>query len=360
MKIAFLSFYSGNVNRGVETYAHELANNLVDLGNEVTVYQNGQKSNGAKYVTRKMNTPFNWSRKFGPDTLLSKCFLDYRSIKILQFSMDVVSDLIRQDIDIIVPLNGGWQALLIRFLSFLKGAKMVVAGQSGPGRDDKFNLFMFPDAFVGFTDHQCKWAKNVNTNVRVEKIPNGIDLSKFKADGQKIETKLKHPLVLVVAALVPIKRIDLTIQAVAKLKNANLLIVGEGELKEELDMLGQKLMPGRFEIRQYKYQDMPKVYRAADLFAFSTQAWESFGIVMLEAMANNLPVVASNDPIRKEIIGDAGLVVDVEDTDEYAKALKEALNNKWGNKPQMRAKEFAWEIIAEKYNTLFRSLTNAN
>ena len=37
MKIAFLSFYSGEVYRGVETFVHELGNRLVQMGHEVVI-----------------------------------------------------------------------------------------------------------------------------------------------------------------------------------------------------------------------------------------------------------------------------------------------------------------------------------
>ena len=43
MKIAFLSFYSGVVYRGVETFVHELANRLHNSGHNITVYQFGAK-----------------------------------------------------------------------------------------------------------------------------------------------------------------------------------------------------------------------------------------------------------------------------------------------------------------------------
>ncbi len=360
MKIAFISFYSGQVNRGVETYAHELANRLEGLGNEVTVYQGGKKKTDAIYKVKTIARPINWSEKSGDNTFLRKLFLDYRSLQIALFSVEVVSDMIRQDYDIVVPLNGGWQALFIKLVTLLKGIKMVVSGQSGPGRDDKFNLFMFPSAFIGFTDFQCKWAKGVNGYVRIEKIPNGVDTTKFNKNGSKIKTKLKHPIVLISAALVPIKRIDLTIQAVAKLENVSLLIAGDGELKTELEKLGNQLLPGRFEIRKFSYDQMPKVYRQADVFAFSTQSWESFGIVILEALATNVPVVVSDDPIRKEIIGNAGYTVNVSDIGKYSEALNKSIIKKWNNIPVDRATRYSWDIIADKYNKLFQSLTNEN
>ncbi len=98
------------------------------------------------------------------------------------------------------------------------------------------------------------------------------------------------------------------------------------------------------------------MYRSADLFTFSTVPWESFGIVLVEAMASGLPVVATDDPIRREIVGDAGLFVDPIDTDAYAAAIQKALDTDWGNKPRLQAEKFSWDKIAKQYETLFNSL----
>jgi len=134
-------------------------------------------------------------------------------------------------------------------------------------------------------------------------IPNGVDLNKFKNQRQKNEnTSRKLKTVLSVGAFTAQKRQNLAIKAVAQLENVSLILVGQGELKSYLEKLGQRLLPGRFKITSFEYQDMPQVYRAADLFTFPTSPWESFGIVLVEAMAAGLPVVATDDPIRREIV----------------------------------------------------------
>ena len=101
---------------------------------------------------------------------------------------------------------------------------------------------------------------------------------------------------------------------------------------------------------------MPEVYRAADVFTLASPWYRSFEIVLVEAMASGLPVVANNDPIRKEIVGDAGILVDPADMEGYAEALEKALNTNWENKPINQAKKFDWDIIAGKYERLIESL----
>ena len=153
------------------------------------------------------------------------------------------------------------------------------------------------------------------------------------------------------------KRHDLTIKAVAKLKSVKLVIIGGGgNKKDEIEALGTRLLGTRFEIKSVSNEKMPEVYKKADVFAYPTVPWESFGIAMVEAMASGLPVVATDDPIRREIVGDAGFFVDPTDTDGYAKALKEALDKNWGDIPRKQAEKFDWDEIAIEYEKLFKSL----
>jgi hypothetical protein len=101
---------------------------------------------------------------------------------------------------------------------------------------------------------------------------------------------------------------------------------------------------------------MPKIYRLADVFTLVSAPYQSFEIVLLEAMATNLPVVANNDPIRQEIVGQAGILVDPNDIDSYSKLLEKALRIDWKDKPKQQAERFSWEMVAKKYEDLFKEI----
>lgn len=306
MKIAFLSYYSGKVNRGVETFVAELTKRLITLGHEVTIYTS------LSSFLRHANNP-----------------------------------------DVLFPTNGRLQVLLSKLWCLIHGKKLVISGQSGLGIDDRFNLWLFPDVFVALTNFQAQWAKAANPFAKIAVIPNGAEIPD-KAKPRVAD--LPKPIILCVSALTKAKRPELAIQAVAKMKSGSLLLVGAGERHQELEVLGQKLLPARFKIISVPYQEINSVYASADLFTFSSVPWESFGIVLVEAMAANLPVVCSDDPIRREIVGDAGIFVNPENTDEYAKALETALNKNWGDVPRRQAEKFSWDIVAHKYEDLFKSL----
>lgn len=307
MKIAFLNKYQEKVNRGAETYVVELSKRL--------------------------------SNKHKVDVISSINYLT----------------LFKKNYDLVIPTNGRLQVFLIRLITLLRGKKMIVSGQSGIGLDDRLNLYAFPDYFVALTNYAASWAKKINPFVKVVTIPNGVDLNEFKPTKNKKEGKIKT--VLAVGAFTKEKRHDLTIKAVARLKNVKLIIAGSGgNMEDEINKLGDKLLKDRIEIISVKHNKMPQIYQKADVFVYPTVPCESFGIAMVEAMASGLPVVVNNDPIRKEIVGDAGILVDPEDTDTYGKAIQESIEIDWKDIPRIQAEKFSWENIARKYEDVLTKI----
>lgn len=276
--------------------------------------------------------------------------------------VDVISDinyfdLLRKRYDVIIPTNGRFQALIVRKIAWLTDTKVIISGQSGIGWDDKINLLSFPNVFVALTQKAEKWARKFNPFVKVVKIPNGVDLNEFTFKGETFKVSLEKPIILAVGAFTEQKRMDLVIAAVAKLKGVSLLMVGGGgELKEELEKLGKKMLGGRFEILSVPFNHMPEIYRVASVFTLPSASSEAFGNVLVEAMATNLPVVATDDEQRREIVGEAGILVDPVNTEEYTKALQKALDTNWGDKSRKQAEKFSWDEIALKYEGLFKSL----
>lgn len=339
MKIAFLNIYQNKVERGSETFVKELSKRL-------------SKDNQVDIIDTKVS--LDWSKKDASLNFARRIFVDYWSRKIFEFTFKLIPKIWKEKYDIVFPLNGGWQPAIVRIVTWLYGGKMVISGQSGIGWDDRNNLWCFPNVFVALSSKELSWAKKVMPIAKSLYIPNGVDLKRFYPRGNKLMTKLKKPLVLCVGALTEQKRIDLVIKTVAKLSGVNLLVVGSGKLESELCKLGEELLGERFELISASYKEMPQVYRCADLFTLVSESSEAFGNVFVEAMASNLPVVARDDNQRREIIGNAGLFVNPENTDDYAKALQKALDVHWGEKPRRQAEKFSWDKIAEEYENLLK------
>jgi len=336
LKIAFLSISHGVIERGAETFVSEISKRLIKLGHNVEIIS-ARKPHAQRW-------PVLW-----------RFFLDPQGIQVCLFTLKNLGRIWRKKYDVVIPIDGGWQPAWVRLFPWRDGGKVVISGHSGRGWDDRNNLASFPNAFVAISSHLAGWAKKFNPFVKVEYIPNGVDAKKFTPRGAVFKTKLKRPIILCVAALEKNKRIDLAIQAVSKI-DASLLVVGSGSQKEKLQNLGKKFLGDRFMITKVPFEKMPQVYRAADIFTYPTVPWESFGIVILEAMATGLAVVANNDPIRAEVIGDAWILIDPEDTDGYAAALGKSLKVSWQGKPRKQAEKFSWNKTAQKYEEVFFDL----
>ena len=274
------------------------------------------------------------------------------------FTIKALFYIAKEKTDIIIPVNGGWQILLLRLFSWVFKTKLVVIGRAGIGRDDRWNLFCQPDCFIALTTKAEEWAKEINPTLKIVKIPNGVDLQSFKPEGEIANLNLKQPIIVTAGALTPNKRIGLTISAIAKLANVSLLVLGKGFQNDYLQQLGKQLLgDNRFLIKEVEMAEIVKYYRAGKLFTLVSIKEEAFGNVYLEALACNLPVVATDDQARREIICQAGIFVDPENIDHYSQALSNGLKKNFGNIPRLQAEKFSWERIVKDYEKVFASLS---
>ena len=339
MKIAILSFYQGHVSRGVETFVAELKANLSTQNHQLNIYRPQTIPAKPKPI------------KPSPLTLL---FLDKHSLSIKAFTQKTLSQLKKNPPDILMPLNNGWMSLLAKRFCKVHPTKLILPGFAGISWEDRFNLKLNPDAFVAATKHQANWARSINPRANIKTINIGVNTQRFKPEGKKYPVKLKPPIILCIAGPQKYKRVDLAIKAISQIPQASLLLVGQQP--PEIIKLAKKLLPKRFQHLTVAYQDLDPVYRSANVFTLPSTLNEAYGITILEAMSTNLPVVVNHDPIRAELVGQAGLLVDPTNQDAYLKALKTALSKNFGNQPRQQALKFSWGEITKEYQKLWQSL----
>jgi len=355
MDIAFLSYYSGAVDRGMETVVRELAKRLA-CNHQVTVYQAGHNSSKMDYAIKLIPVLLPKKNR-NPTALISKIFLDPHSLAIAKFSLKVLQSFIKNKPDIIFVCNGGWQSLLVKFYCLFNKSKMVISGQAGIGWDDKWNLMLRPDLFIALSARNEKWAKKQAKNSKIVRIPNGVDLQHFRPDGVKLDLKLRKPIILCVAGPDKFKRVKDSIDAIKLLDKGSLLLVRQNVENDPDVSYGKQMLGDNFSCRQYDYAQMPAIYRSCNIFTLVSESSEAFGISYLEALASNLPVVATDDELRREIVGEAGLYLkqDIE-VSAYAKLLDKALSMDWQDKPITQAKKFSWDDIVLDYENNFAKL----
>lgn len=352
-KIAFLSFYSGVVDRGVETFVLEISKRLKSR-HQITIFQAGNINHRLGIRTLQINTKAEVPKS--SKGLFGKLYLGKQSSRILLFTLKLMPSLVKGKFDLVIPLNGGWQIFITRVLTKIIGAKMLISGHAGIGSDDAWNLFWRPDVFVSLTSAQKYWAEKIAPEIRVEKIHNGVDLAIFNPKVKEKKLNLKKPIVICASALVPYKRIELTVKAVARAKTLSLLVLGDGEMHGYLDSLGKRLLKNRYMRLNPSYDQMPRYYKSGNVFTLASET-EAFGISYLEAMACNLPVVTTCDSSRQEIVGNAGILTNPADIKQYAKDLEIAVKTDYRNIPYDQALKFSWNKIAKHYQILIKSLT---
>ncbi|HSX18644.1 MAG TPA: glycosyltransferase family 4 protein [Candidatus Saccharimonadales bacterium] len=350
-RIAILSFFSGITERGVETYVYEIGSRLAKK-HRVTVFQAGNPTPFQKFATRQVKF-FGSAPKSGQG-FLGKLYINWQSIKILGFSLRAIPKFLKGKYQIVFITNGGWQTVVYRIFTKITGAKIIIPGEAGIGADDAWNILFRPDAFIALTNSQAAWAKKLQPEVRVEKIPNGVDLSRFHSKIPAKDINLPKPIVICTSALVPYKRVEATIKAVAKTK-LSLLVLGDGELRGQIDTIGKRYLGLRYKRKVVPYKDIPGYYKAGKVFTLASKT-EAFGTSYIEAMACNLPVVTTSDDSRAEIIADAGILTDPENINQYARDLEIAAKTDYKNKPYSQSTNFSWNKIAEKYILLIEDL----
>lgn len=334
MKIAFLNLYSGINNRGAESFSHELANRL-RKNHEVKILR------GVDYKTPIFQPTHTGS-------ILKLLFLDRAALSVLIFTLKIFSELWRGNYDWLVPMNGFWQVLLCKLVF---KSKILITGHSGPGWDEKWNLWFKPDVFVATTEPTAKWAKKISPWTKVVTIPYGIDIEKF-AKAKPVSLNLEGPIILCPAASVEYKRVDLTIKAVAKMNNASLLYLGSGPLLPELKVSGEKSLGNRFLNLAVPYEEMPKYYAACDLVTLPSSSQENSPMVFLEAMAAGKLTVTTDTSRARWILGEAGVFVDPADVSAYSRALEEALRINDLKRVSSQADKYSWNKIIIDYDRL--------
>ena len=190
-------------------------------------------------------------------------------------------------------------------------------------------------------------------------IPNGVDPTRFSpGEGDRARFGLPgdRPVALMVSALVPYKRVLDGIEVVAATPDVTLVVAGDGPQRDAVDELAARRLPGRFLRLTVGSEDMPTLYRSADVVVHLATD-EPFGNVYIEALACGVPVVAVANESTRWIIGDDGFLVDTDEHKAYAGALATALAEapeaSSGRAERCRAR-FGWSVVGAQYLDFLR------
>ena len=233
-----------------------------------------------------------------------------------------------------------------------------------------------------------KWVQNLNGRIAVSRpalefaqrhfpgefttIPNGVELEHF------------HPGVAPVAAFRDGKRNILFVGRLEKRKgfqylleayqmvkkdfdNCRLLVVGPGtRLRAKYErQVAEEVIKDVVFVGFVPYKDLPRFYKTADIFCAPATKGESFGLVLLEAMALGKPTIASDVDGYASVLthGTEGLLVPPKDSGKLAEALfrlikDESLREELGNNGKIKAQGYGWSSIAQRVLEFYIKVRN--
>jgi glycosyltransferase involved in cell wall biosynthesis len=240
------------------------------------------------------------------------------------------------------------------------------------------------------TDSLCEITTNVSqdaVNSYIQKkvcpenkiifVPNGINLTRFNKNEKdsaiiRSELGLKDEFIwLAVGRIVDVKDYHTMVKAFADVlqdkKDCRLLIVGEGILRESIEEFARSLhIESQIKFLGIR-KDIPRLMNASDAYVMSS-IWEGMPMVLLEASASELPIVATDVGGNGEVVRDGvtGYLARSSDTVDLAEKMKKMMSQSKHNRQEMghNGRQFVlekfdinailtrWESI---YSELFKS-----
>jgi 1,2-diacylglycerol 3-alpha-glucosyltransferase len=171
------------------------------------------------------------------------------------------------------------------------------------------------DAVIVPTSSMERHLRSLGVKRPIAVVPTCIDVDRFAGGVRRADLRERYgvgrdgEMILCVGRLAREKNLDLTLRAFAALEvpRARLVLVGDGPEREHLEHLAAALgIAARTHFTGELPRSMlPDAYASADLFLFTSRT-ETQGLVLVEALAAGLPIVAVDAPQTRDVLGTSG------------------------------------------------------
>ena len=188
--------------------------------------------------------------------------------------------------------------------------------------------------------------------------PNGVDTQRFATAEPLLDGS--RPRVLFLSRIERRKGLEVLIQAMTRLRDLDveLVVGGSGPEERAARALAERLqVPATF-LGRVSDEEVPRLYRSADVYCAPGLGGESFGIVLVEAMAAGTPVVCSDLPGFRAVGGGAAELVPPGEAGPLADALRKvltdaALAGQMGKMSSRMASAYDWSRLVVGVEALY-------
>ena len=199
----------------------------------------------------------------------------------------------------------------------------------------------------------------------IEVIYNGIDINKFFSNTKKRNNIINF---ISIGRLTSQKNHKLLLEAFyilsQELNNIQLTILGEGELKTDLETLVNSYNISDKVFFKGYISNIERFLSTSDIFIL-TSGYEGFGLVIVEAMASELPIIASKVDAIPEIVRDGidGYLLEANDLVGFVDKMKLLATNKdlrqsLGKNSKKRAEKFSLDEMVNNYEKIYLNFLN--
>jgi len=196
-------------------------------------------------------------------------------------------------------------------------------------------------------------------------VPNGVAVDRFAAAQPAMLGAGRH--LLFVGRLEERKGFRVAVQAFSQLAglypDLRLLVIGDGSERDAVDDLPAPVRERVDMLGRVDDERLASYLKAADLYVGPATGGESFGIVLAEAMAAGLPIVASDIPGYRDVArnGLEALLVAPGDPGALVAGVRRVLDDpalarSLGEQGAVRAYDFAWPVVTERLVAVYRAV----
>ncbi len=227
------------------------------------------------------------------------------------------------------------------------------------------SIMKYFDSFTAVSTAAADYASEL-TDRRIAIIPNGIDLKKYHF--RPATTKPKSaPNVLYIGRLEKRKGVVFLLRAMRLLQmtypDIELRIAGDGPDRSMLENTARELGVTCTFYGRVTDPEKQRLLQEATVFCSPARYGESFGIVLLEAMATGLPTVAGDNPGYVAVMKETGAlsIVDPQNTADFARRLEvfitdEELRQHWRTWAKQYVKQFSYSEVVDQYERVYKSV----